>query len=322
MTDDPGDSRHSDEWSGISPTEKDMGLVQFVLDEGVKTNVVGTVYGMDYTIEGDGYRASVFFDYYNKRLKINDYSADDYAAMTKRFAWLAQANHFDKIFLKARLADFQQFISHGYLMEGILRYYFRGEDAYVCSRFSSKERLNCDELLDEAATLEGIIYGTEKREAKPLADDIEIIKADENHIPQLVLIYREIFKTYPLPITKPDYLKSLMDANVIFRLAVRGEETIGAASAEMNIKYSNAELSDCASMPAAQGKGLMQHILLALEGDLRQRGIMTAYTIARAKSVGMNRAFFRLGYEFSGRLVKNCDIYGEFEDMNIWVKRL
>ncbi|HCP15639.1 MAG TPA: putative beta-lysine N-acetyltransferase, partial [Peptococcaceae bacterium] len=27
-------------------------------------------------------------------------------------------------------------------------------------------------------------------------------------------------------------------------------------------------------------------------------------------------------YEYSGRLVNNCDICGGFEDMNIWVKRL
>ena len=231
-------------------------------------------------------------------------------------------SNFDKIFLKARLGDFQQFISHGYLMEGVLRYYFRGEDAYVCSRFSSKERLSCEDLFDEALALEGIMYDTETRALRPLDSGISIMKAEEGHIPQLVLIYREIFKTYPLPITKPDYLKSLMDRNVIYRLAMQGEEAIGAASAEINTKYSNAELSDCASLPAAQGKGLMQHLLLALEDDLRRRNIMTSYTIARATSVPMNRAFFRLGYEFSGRLIKNCDIFGKFEDMNIWVKRL
>ena len=31
---------------------------------------------------------------------------------------------------------------------------------------------------------------------------------------------------------------------------------------------------------------------------------------------------YGLGYEYSGRLVNNCDIYGQFEDMNIWVKLL
>ncbi len=36
----------------------------------------------------------------------------------------------------------------------------------------------------------------------------------------------------------------------------------------------------------------------------------------------MNNVFHRLGYEFNGRLVNNCDIFGAYEDMNIWVKDL
>ena len=32
----------ADEWSGLHPTQKDMGLIQLTLDKGVKTTVVGT----------------------------------------------------------------------------------------------------------------------------------------------------------------------------------------------------------------------------------------------------------------------------------------
>jgi hypothetical protein len=34
----------------------------------------------------------------------------------------------------------------------------------------------------------------------------------------------------------------------------------------------------------------------------------------------MNIVFMRAGFEYCGRLINNCDIYGQYEDMNIWVK--
>ena len=315
-------TKYSDEWSGIRPSPKDMGLVEFILDEGIRTSVVGTIYGLDFDILGEGYNASIHFDYYNRRLKILDYDATDYTGLTKRFAWLADANGFDKIFLKAHASDFQQFLSHGYMLEGILRYYYRGEDAYVLSRFSSMERVRSEKLLEEAQLIETLIYGSERNEPITLDPETQIILATEDQIPQLVLIYRSIFPTYPSPITKPDYIKSLMNMNVIYRLAMANGNAIGAASADINIRHSNAELTDCAVLPEVQGKSVMKNILSTLEDDLREHGIMTAYTLARATSIGMNKVFFKLGYEFSGRLINNCDISGSYEDMNIWVKKI
>ncbi len=312
----------TDEWGGLEPTDKEMGLVQFTLDKGVKTTVVGTVYGLDFDLEGDGYNVNVFFDYYNKRLKVADYDASDYTAMIRRLAYLAEANDFDKIFVKAKKEDFQIFLSHGYMMEGVLRYYFRGEDAYVLSRFSSVQRVSSSDLLEEAKLIETLMYHSEPGDIHPLDPEIDIIRATEEHIPLLAAIYRSVFKTYPSPLTNPDYIKSTMDHNLIYRMAVKGESALAAASADMDRKHLNAEMTDCATVPEAQGKGLMQHLLTRLEGDLEREGIMTAYTLARGMSIGMNRSFFKLGYEFSGRLVNNCDIFGHFEDMNIWVKRL
>lgn len=311
-----------DEWSGLTPSMKKMGLVRFTLDKGVTTTVVGTVYGLDFEIEGDGYWMKVFFDYYNKRLKVNDYEASDYSSMIRRMAYLAENNDFDKIFLKAKQSDFQVFLSHGYMMEGVLRYYFRGEDAFVLSRFSSASRVNSSDLIREAELVEELVYRSDRGDVPSLDPDTTIITASFEHIPALVKIYRSVFETYPSPLTNPDYIESTMERNIIYKLACKNGEAMAAASADVDIKHSNAEMTDCASNPNLQGKGLMQHLLLALEQDIRERGIMTAYTLARGMSYGMNRVFFKLGYEFSGRLVNNCDIFGRFEDMNIWVKRL
>ncbi|MBW7876875.1 MAG: putative beta-lysine N-acetyltransferase [Candidatus Cloacimonetes bacterium] len=312
----------TDEWAGINPSPKEMGLVSFTLDKGVKTTVVGTVYGMDFDIEHEGYRVKAYFDHYNKRLKIVDYEAKDYRAMLLRMAWLADQNGFTKIFVKAVHEDFQQFLSHGYMMEGLIKYYFQGQDAYILSRFSSQKRVRSDSLIEEAKMVEKLVYNAPVRDPRTLPAEFRIVQAKEQDIPDLVVIYRQVFETYPSPLTNPDYIKASMERNVIYRLAYLGDRAVAAASAEMDLKHSNAEMTDCATIPEVQGKGLMQHLLMALEKDLVDYKVHSAYTLARAVSFGMNRVFFRLGYEFCGRLINNCDIFGQFEDMNIWVKRL
>ncbi|MEO7164723.1 MAG: GNAT family N-acetyltransferase, partial [Bdellovibrionia bacterium] len=94
------------------------------------------------------------------------------------------------------------------------------------------------------------------------------------------------------------------------------------ASAELHPEQRNAELTDCATHPDSRGLGLMSQILSLLEEELIQRNYISSYSMARARSFGMNNVFFRLKYEFTGRMVNNCDIFGCYEDMNVWVKRL
>ena len=156
-----------------------------------------------------------------------------------------------------------------------------------------------------------------------LPKELRIVSCTEAHIPSLVALYRSIFKTYPSPLTHPDYIKQTMRRNMLYRAVIDGSGTvISAASAEVDEKHSNAELTDCATKPEMRGAGLMFHLVRALEGDLAKQHIKTGYSLARARSHGMNRVFYRLGYEYSGRLINNCDIHGQFEDMNIWVKLL
>lgn len=313
----------SGEWAPLEPSDKRMGLVRLTLDRGVRTTVIGQVYGLDFEIEGDGYTCRVFFDYYNRRLKVVDYDATDYAAMLNRLAWIGDQNQFDKIFIKATQRDWQRFLACGYMLEGILRYYFCGEDAYVMSRFRTVERITSANLIEEARLIEDLLKTSEAYEPTPLPEGYSLFPATAQHIPQLVLLYRQVFATYPSPLTHPDYVLATMERNVIYRaIANENGEIISAASAEINVKHSNAELTDCATLKTQRGKALMFHILHALEEDLRHRQITTGYTLARAPSVGMNRVFRRLGYEYSGRLINNCDIYGQFEDMNIWVRKI
>lgn len=311
------------EWAATEPTDKDMGLVRLTLDKGVKTTVIGQLYGLDFEIDGDNFTLRVFFDHYNRRLKVIDYLATNYRGMCDRLIWLANANEYDKIFIKAKRNDWQQFLCLGFVLEGILKYYYRGEDAYVMSRFSSLERALSNRVIAETDLIEELMRNPPEGPPRELTDGLQVIKCEEEHIPSLVELYRGVFKTYPSPLTHPDYIKQTMRRNILYRAVVDASgEIVSAASADVDSKHSNAELTDCATKPENRGSGLMLHLVIALENDLAERGIKTSYSLARARSQGMNRVFYRAGYEYSGRLINNCDIYGQFEDMNIWAKLL
>ena len=110
---------------------------------------------------------------------------------------------------------------------------------------------------------------------------------------------------------------------MVYRIVRNPSESIvAAASAELDLEHRNAEMTDFATLPETRGMGLAQHLLSALEQDTAERGISNLFTIARARSAGMNRVFYNGGYARSGTLVNNCHIAGQFEDMHVWCKTL
>ncbi|MEQ9365427.1 MAG: putative beta-lysine N-acetyltransferase [Leptospirales bacterium] len=315
------------EWDRTGPTDKGMGLVELTLDRGTRTTIIGQVYGLDYEIEGQGFRFSVYFDYYNRRLKVEDYEAGParYRAMIERLLFLADENDFDRILLKAREDDWRRFLKRGFVLEGQIKNYFHGADAFVLGRFSSEERLNSPAQVEENRTIEKIQGDARNADyqAPALPEGYRVVPATEAYIPKMVQLYRRVFRTYPTPLSHPDYLQQTMRGHVIYRLILNAKgDLVCAASAEMNAEHSNAELTDCATRASDRGKGLMFHLLTRVEADLRERGIATGYTMARAASGGMNAVFYRMGYEYGGRLVNSCDIGGGYENMNIWYKDL
>ncbi len=59
-----------------------------------------------------------------------------------------------------------------------------------------------------------------------------------------------------------------------------------------------------------------------LEIELNKRNFRVLYSLSRAINPGINKVLSRLKYNYTGRLINNCDICGGYEDMNIWVKCL
>ncbi|MEZ4448739.1 MAG: putative beta-lysine N-acetyltransferase [Nannocystaceae bacterium] len=311
----------------IKPTptkaRTDLGVASLVLGEGVTVKAVGVVYGLEHTIRGDAYEAVVFLDHYNQRLRVLEYRADDVEPMVMALRVLADANGFDKILVMASHDDWQAFLGSGYVLEAVLQYFHAGVDAFVVSKFRSQERLSSPNLMEETLLIERIMAERAIGRGRELPEGYAVRLAVRDDIPALLRLYRTIFESYPSPLVHASYLEHVFQRESIFAVCVdEGGEVVAAASAELTPSKRAAELTDCATSPAARGKGLMSRILAHLEGELCRREYLCAYTMARARSFGMNSVFHQLGYAYTGRLINNCDIYGAYEDMNIWVRDL
>ncbi len=303
-------------------TRAPLGVVELTLAQGQTVKAVGVVYGIEHTISGDGYEATLFLDQYNQRLKVLDYNATNIENLVLAVRWLAEANNFDKIIFMASRRDWQRFLRYGFVLEAVLKYYLNGEDAFIVSKFRSQERLTSHNLMEEILLIEKVMEDERISHELDTTPGYEFRLARRTDIPELINLYQEIFETYPSPLIHPSYLDIVFQKESLFAVSTKDGKIVSAASAELHPQQRAAELTDCATKHEARGKGLMSHILVLLEDEIARRGYICAYTMARSRSYGMNNVFYRLGYEFSGRLINNCDIYGAYEDMNIWVRDL
>lgn len=272
-------------------------------------------------IEGDGFRARIYFSPLNQRIQVLEYQARDPKSMVASLGDGAREAGFGKVFLKAPSDEQRTFEAAGMVAEATIAGYFAGQPAVVMSLFLNDSRRKSRCADDQAEILRRIQERPADDSIAELPRDYRMSRALPSDSFELAALYDRVFASYPFPITDPEYLEKTMRTNVVYRI-IRdaGGEIVAAASAETDPELRNAEMTDFATLPSQRGLGLAQHLLAALEEDMAECGIPNLYTIARARSAGMNRVFYNRGYEWTGTLVNNCHIAGQFEDMHIWCK--
>lgn len=270
--------------------------------------------GIDYTI-------LFCLDDRNKRLRVDDYQGNKDQVLV-RTAELAKVHALTKVFIKSREEDWQFFLSRGCMLEGIYKGYFNGSDAYCMAFYDDLERRTSDYWLEEDRILKQVLALSLKPDRPTPPHNCTLRIAHLHDAAQLAKLYAHIFQTYPTPMNDPSYVEKTMHEGTIYYLVESQEGLISAASAEINTVYANAEMTDCATLPAHRNQGLMRLLMHALEDELIQRQITCTYSLSRALSFGMNAVFYQMGYRYYGRLTKNCDIYDKYEDMNLWSKTL
>lgn len=270
---------------------------------------------------GTNYTIMFCLDFTNKRLRVDDYSGK-IDVIYKRVVEIAKTHALTKVFIKSREVDWQTFLSKGCMLEGIYKGYFNGSDAYCMAMYDDLARRTSDYWLEEDQILQQVLSLPVKPDRPLVPSNMTMRLARLEDAEQLSQLYNHIFQTYPTPMNDAIYVAKTMREGTIYYLVETHDQLISAASAEINSVYANAEMTDCATLPAYRNQGLMRLLIHALEAELVARQITSAYSLSRALSFGMNAVFYQMGYGYYGRLTKNCDIYDKFEDMNLWAKSL
>jgi putative beta-lysine N-acetyltransferase len=236
---------------------------------------------------------------------------------------LAMLHGYSKVFIKIPGDAKSPFAEAGYRIEAAIPGFYNGrEDGLFMARYYHPER-----LIDQAADRVQAVLEAAREKATASAptttwEDLDCRLATAADCEQMAELYRQVFASYPFPIHDPAYLTETMAEKVIYAGIWDGDRLLALASAELDQAGANAEMTDFATHPDCRGRGLANLLLRDLEGLTAEVGIRTWYTIARATSFGMNITFAKNGYEYGGTLVKNTQISGGLESMNVWYKHL
>ncbi len=271
-------------------------------------------------IQGDDYQATVELSNLNQRIVIKDYQGPNLAALKDELIASAP-KEITKIWLKALKQDEAAFQEIGFEKEAEIANFYPDDDASLLAYYLSSNR---KQKVDEAEKDEILtkVRDVKSKSVDDLPQNCEFKLATKDDLLDLANLYDDVFLTYPYPINNPFFLRKMMNQGVIYGLVYQDNQLVAAASAETVAEYKNAEMTDFATRPEARGQGLASYILAELEEELKDRDYRSLYTIARAKVYGINKIFSQAGYEYTGTLVKNCNIAGGLEDMNLWQKMI
>lgn len=236
---------------------------------------------------------------------------------------LAKEKRYSKIFAKVREDAVIYFKEHKYKEEAFIPEFYNGvQDCSFMGKYFQENRrtVQDEELLKDVISAAQNKGG--KRSADTLPSSFTIMKMGKKDIQEMVSIYKEVFKTYPFPIHEEEYLAQTMEENYIYYGIRKEGRLVALSTIELYEKDSNAEMTDFATLPDFRGNGLAIYLLEAMEEELIRRKIKMAYTIARAKSYGMNITFSKNKYMYTGTLINNTNISGNIESMNVWYKKM
>jgi len=261
---------------------------------------------------------------YNDRIYVMRTGQTDAGILIRDLDELAAREQYSKIFAKVPAAQAEPFLKSGYSNEAsVPRFYNGREDCLFLAKYLDTDRAR---LKDAKALAEILDLARQKQnqavEVDPLPRNTTLRRCSPEDVHEMSGIYRAVFPSYPFPIDDPAYLADTMQSHIdYFGVEVDGK-LVALSSAEMDKAALNVEMTDFATLVDWRGNGYAVHLLAEMEPAMKDRGIQTAYTIARAASPGMNITFAKLGYDYGGRLTNNTNISGSIESMNVWYKCL
>lgn len=264
----------------------------------------------------------------NSRIYLMHLDKEDMPEITFTLDNMANKNGYTKIFAKIPYSCSNAFLKNGYIIEATIPLFFQGkEDCILVAKYFDSKR-SCTENADlnkkvlKNAFMKGNLPLPLVEENVLLDNAFLFRKAIPEDALQMTNLYAEVFDSYPFPIFDPEYIKQTMCSNVIYFGIWKERKLVALSSSEIDFEDKNVEMTDFAVHPKFRGYNFSYFLLTQMDKEMQKQEIKTAYTIARSISYGMNATFAKCGYTFSGTLVKNTQIGGKIEDMNVWYKSL
>jgi len=260
---------------------------------------------------------------HNDRIYLMRMGKGDAMDVVARLDAMAKRNGYGKIFAKVPAWVWDTFKSAGYLKEAIIPGFFSGKtDGLFIAKFLAPERQisKTDEKAFRSIKTTDLGPAESSKLTGETEYPVESIRSEDAK--EISGIYRNNFKTYPFPIHDPVFVKQMLDQGVrYYGIRIKGR-LVAVAAIELDRKEKNAEMTDFATLPQWQGCGFAGRLLRHMASEARKIGIITAYTIARADSLGMNLVFKKNGFCFAGLLKNNSQIGGGIKDMTVWYRDL
>ncbi|WP_407355016.1 putative beta-lysine N-acetyltransferase [Methanolobus sp. WCC5] len=260
---------------------------------------------------------------FNDRVYLMKLAPDNPQHMVSVIEDIAHDNGYSKIFSKIPASAKELFLNNGHIEEATIPGFFNGcENGSFMAKYLSEQRHIEANPGKRKEVLRIALSKSDTPGRTELSSEEECILCTEKDAAEMADLYRQVFPSYPFPIYDPVYLISTMSEDFVYFSIKKKGKIVALSSCEMDPGNSNVEMTDFATLPEARGRGYSYRLLEEMGKEMKNRGIRTAYTIARSGSYGMNTAFSRYSYTYAGTLLNNTNISGGIESMNVWYKKL
>jgi putative beta-lysine N-acetyltransferase len=260
---------------------------------------------------------------HNSRIYLMKLYEEEASDIIQAMDEMAREKGYGKILAKVPGALSSVFEQCGYCEEAAIPGFSRGaEDIFFMGKYFSPER----RLENHQDQIKKILAMARNKTTVGIRNNCEnkdmIRRCTPSDAREMSSVYQQVFKTYPFPIHDPGYLIDTMRRHIHYFCVRKGKAVIALASSELDVDSLSAEMMDFATLPDWRRQGLACRLLSQMEREMKQLGMLTLYTIARALSPGMNITFAKMGYHYAGTLKNNSNISGRIESMNVWYKSL
>jgi putative beta-lysine N-acetyltransferase len=260
---------------------------------------------------------------YNRRIYLMKLHERDMPAIVPVLERLAREKGYEKILVKTPAHNRDGFAKEGYHQEAIIpRYFKHREDAAFMAKYFSSIRRRVGDRQRIIAILSQAHRYEQARSRKMNDRFFGVQTCQPDDAAEMSRLYKTVFKTYPFPIFDTHYLIESINHHIDYFCIRNDNRIVALAASEKDPDNLAVEMTDFATLSGHRRQGLASCLLKAMENEMIQQGLKTAYSIARSLSPAMNITFVKNGYKYGGTLGNNTNIAGRIESMNIWYKHL